>query len=382
MTKLGNIHFRHPLENKRSSTDYIYYGEKEGNVYKVNPEELYINTETSTSYAILNEGILNSSLDNFIKIEYGTSLDSLTTLNTSSYEVNPKTAVIKFSSLPSGSNLHFWATYKGVGSIVWAEDVVSLQQATSVIDTETLYKDGSVVMTGNLNLGNYNINNVNNINVNGTVDGVDVSSHNHSGGQGGLIETNSIVNSAITTSKIADGAVTNDKISNVDGSKINNTSINFNKFTNSALTEIFGTIYPVGALYITVNNNVPALFPGTWEKVSSGRVLQGADSSHAAGSTIEAGLPNIKGTLYNIPVEDQRPYTGDGCLFAPSYNDGDSPENAQAHITKPRRTITFNAASGEVHMNNNTESYRNDVYGKNDTVQPPAYVVNIFKRVQ
>jgi hypothetical protein len=373
MTKLGNIHFRHPLENKRSSTDYIYYGEKEGNVYKVNPEELYINTETSTSYAILNEGILNSSLDNFIKIEYGTSLDSLTTLSTSSYTINPETAVITFSSLPSGSNLHFWATYKGVGSIVWAEDVVSLQQATSVIDTETLYKDGSVVMTGNLNLGNYNINNVNNINVNGTVDGVDVSSHNHSGGQGGLIETNSIVNSAITTSKIADGAVNNDKIDSVNGSKINGNSITYDKLSitaiNSITVAVLSSLYPIGSIYITTADTCPiaTLGVGTWTKVSNGRVLQGADNDHAAGSTIEAGLPNITGS----PILGES--TGSWSKMPPI--------NGAIY-----RASTGSKYAGAADADNDylafDASRSNSIYGNSSTVQPPAYVVNIFRRVQ
>ena len=40
-----------------------------------------------------------------------------------------------------------------------------------------------------------------------------------------------------------------------------------------------------------------ALFGGTWEEIASDRVLMGASRSHAAGTTAEAGLPNIAGSL-------------------------------------------------------------------------------------
>lgn len=368
MTKLGDIHFRHPLSNKRKDTEYIYYGEKSGDTFVVNPEELYIITSGGSTYAILNEGILNNSLENFKAIWYGTSLDSISKLDTDTYSVNADTAVITFSSLPSGSNLHFWAEYKGIGSIVWAEDVVSLQQATSIIDEETLYKDGSVVMTGNLNLGNYNINNVNDINVNGTVDGVDVSSHNHSDGQGGLIETNSIVNSAITTSKIADGAVTNDKINAVNGSKINNSSISYDKLSltaiNSITVAVLNSLYPVGSIYITTTDTCPiaTLGVGTWTKVSGGRVLQGSDNSHTAGSTIEAGLPNIKGNLGVIDTSNN----ASGAFYV----DGTASGNESIDY-RQNNFYKFSASRS-------SSIYKDDV----TTVQPPAYVVNIFQRIQ
>ena len=46
---------------------------------------------------------------------------------------------------------------------------------------------------------------------------------------------------------------------------------------------------------------------GTWEKVSTGRVIQGSDNEHLAGTTIEAGLPNLTDILN---FEDRAPVNG------------------------------------------------------------------------
>lgn len=57
------------------------------------------------------------------------------------------------------------------------------------------------------------------------------------------------------------------------------------KLGGKTLAEIMLTLYPVGAVYISVNSTSPAsLFGGTWERLE-GRFLLGADSTYAAGST-------------------------------------------------------------------------------------------------
>ena len=57
------------------------------------------------------------------------------------------------------------------------------------------------------------------------------------------------------------------------------------KLSGKSLAEIMLTLYPVGAVYISVNSTSPAsLFGGTWESIG-GRFLLGADATYAAGST-------------------------------------------------------------------------------------------------
>ena len=74
---------------------------------------------------------------------------------------------------------------------------------------------------------------------------------------------------------------------------------------------LFDKIWPIGSLYFGIMETCPlaALF-GTWEKVSSGRVLQGADANHNPGTTIEAGLPNITGTLNWVKGTESESATG------------------------------------------------------------------------
>ena len=120
------------------------------------------------------------------------------------------------------------------------------------------------------------------------------------------------------------------------------------------------SIYPVGSLYIGTTDNCPiANLFGTWEKVSQGRVLQGVSGGQVAGKTVDAGLPNITGTFYRTALA----YGANGCFAASS-------GGAQGFGSNKYDTgiITLDA------------SRSSSIYGKSNTVQPPAYLVNIWKR--
>jgi len=132
-------------------------------------------------------------------------------------------------------------------------------------------------------------------------------------------------------------------------------------------------IYPVGSIYITTNSSCPlsTLISGSsWVLVSSGRVLQGADNDHAAGTTIEAGLPNITGSTYIreahgifIGLQDNT-----GCIDVADSGVLSNPNGGADTSGNIPRQLKINA------------SRSSSIYGNSDTVQPPAYVVNIFRR--
>lgn len=134
---------------------------------------------------------------------------------------------------------------------------------------------------------------------------------------------------------------------------------------------IVDLLYPVGTVIAVANDNTPAFTKyGTWEKVGSGRVLWGADSSHPAGTTIEAGLPNITGHDVAMWADNDAPFF-DGAFYAGI--PGKSGIRALRYgqygtTTKTSVTNMFDA------------SRSNSIYGASDTVQPPAYVVNFWRR--
>lgn len=128
-------------------------------------------------------------------------------------------------------------------------------------------------------------------------------------------------------------------------------------YVDSKITEMLQLIYPVGSTYISTSNTNPleALF-GTWELVAEDRVLQGSSGNHAAGTTIAAGLPNHQHTL---GAEVWR--GADGSTQRVAWDGGDR------QVGWATGTTSWASAS-------------NSIYGASNTVQPPAYVVNIWRR--
>lgn len=127
--------------------------------------------------------------------------------------------------------------------------------------------------------------------------------------------------------------------------------------------------YPVGSIFQTVSTTSPAaLFGGSWQEIAQNRVLMGASYAHAAGTTVEAGLPNITGRagpdeqagFYNV----NRPNA-----YGAFYGGGKSYDWAASGTSTPGKDLCFDA------------SRSNPIYGRSNTVQPAAYYVHIWRRV-
>ena len=122
--------------------------------------------------------------------------------------------------------------------------------------------------------------------------------------------------------------------------------------------------FPVGSIYQSTDPTSPAaLFGGTWEEIASDRVLMGASRSHAAGSTVKAGLPNITGSfvanVHYMSHEVSGAFTAGDRITSTGANNGD------ANVYK----FSLDASKS------------NAVYGRSSTVQPAAYYVHIWRRV-
>ena len=122
--------------------------------------------------------------------------------------------------------------------------------------------------------------------------------------------------------------------------------------------------YPVGSVYQSSDPTSPAaLFGGTWEQIASERVLMGASSSHAAGTTVKAGLPNITGSFVADVKKGEHKVSG-------AFTAG----NVIAS------TGEYNSFS-DVYKFSLDASKSNAIYGRSATVQPAAYYVHIWRRV-
>ena len=122
--------------------------------------------------------------------------------------------------------------------------------------------------------------------------------------------------------------------------------------------------YPVGSIFQTVSTTSPAaLFGGTWQEIAFNRVLMGAGNAYAAGTTVEAGLPNITGSFVADVKKGEHKVSG-------AFTAG------SAIAT----TGEYNSFS-DVYKFSLDASKSNAIYGRSYTVQPAAYYVHIWKRV-
>lgn len=117
-----------------------------------------------------------------------------------------------------------------------------------------------------------------------------------------------------------------------------------------------------------------ALFGGSWQEIAQNRVLMGASYAHAAGTTVEAGLPNIAGSLSETSNDGKAsPFRGNknaiSSIGALAVTEVSSPFCGYAGYEGSTYDISFNA------------SRSNPIYGRSNTVQPAAYYVHIWRRV-
>lgn len=142
-----------------------------------------------------------------------------------------------------------------------------------------------------------------------------------------------------------------------------------NSQLSSSVLSNLQSVYPIGSLYIGVNDNCPiANLFGTWEKVAEGLCLQGATGSQVAGETVEAGLPNIKGGV-KVGGIGSHPIALQNATGAFKLSGIGSFMTRSEHSSSQPSRFDLNASLS-------SSIYKDDC----DTVQPPAYLVNVWKR--
>ena len=145
-----------------------------------------------------------------------------------------------------------------------------------------------------------------------------------------------------------------------------------------AIPDLINKIYPVGSIYMTVNNTSPSvLFGGTWTQIAQGRTIFGAGTlnsvTYTAGSTVNAGLPNIDAKVglfysdYNLNNNDYQGFVSNPFYYNESESHGTG-TNMSSGTADTQRLIRMNL------------SRANSIYGNSTTVQPNAFVCYIWQR--
>lgn len=134
--------------------------------------------------------------------------------------------------------------------------------------------------------------------------------------------------------------------------------------------------HPVGSIYQTISPENPAVTfgGGTWEKIAQDRVLMGASDTHPAGTTVEAGLPNVKGTFIAALRDGFTDYSANkitGAFYENGITTGeDSYNSISTDVGIPSGGAPFGFDA----------SRSNSIYGRSTTVRPPAYFTYTWLR--
>lgn len=135
--------------------------------------------------------------------------------------------------------------------------------------------------------------------------------------------------------------------------------------------------HPVGSIYQTISPENPSVTfgGGTWEKIAQDRVLMGASDTHPAGTTVEAGLPNITGEFV-AALRDGFNSDSKKKIIGAFYDNGNT-ENDTNYNSVGGGSVGIPSGIAPFGFD---ASRSNPIYGASTTVQPPAYCTYIWRR--
>lgn len=163
-------------------------------------------------------------------------------------------------------------------------------------------------------------------------------------------------------------------VGNFEQSAIEQTAgITSEQLNNKADISLFNAIYPVGSIYIGTQSICPMeiAIPGSsWELLEAGRALWTGNGSNG-NTTIAAGLPNATGYA-SFSANGSADYllgivnTGGALYGTTDVYSSHGIGGGGGHSGAKRLQLDASRSSS--------------IYGQSTTVQPPAYVVNVWRR--
>lgn len=157
-----------------------------------------------------------------------------------------------------------------------------------------------------------------------------------------------------------------------------NGEINFTSIGAEAKATLLALLYPIGHI-ITVRNNddYTNYLGGLWTKLPTDKVLWSASSvGTITEDTIEAGLPDIQGTI------------GGGTNSLIGGNTNNATINVSGAFTRTSGSVFGGFGSGNGYAVKGNFSFKasnynssTTVYGKSTTVQPPAIKAVMWQRI-
>lgn len=151
----------------------------------------------------------------------------------------------------------------------------------------------------------------------------------------------------------------------VNKGQLDNVNSTLTALIASSISTAIASIYPVGSVYIGTQATCPMaslIADSTWELVAKDKALWTGDGTNG-NTTIAAGLPNITGSFLGGDAEHW------GQTATGAFTD-----------TEVLATKFAGGNSALLQGKSFDASQSNAIYGNSDTVQPPAYVVNVWRR--
>lgn len=149
----------------------------------------------------------------------------------------------------------------------------------------------------------------------------------------------------------------------------------------SMSVQILDLVYPVGSIYMSVNNVSPQTFlGGTWSAITGGYFLRASGgNAGTVGEVQEEGLPNIEGSM-QVVYFHKGSVTYSGALSGTNGNGIIARNKSHTDEVWSPQNVSFNAQDGNATIPDGASDTSKRIYGNSNHVTPVNMAVYMWKR--